>query len=155
MNKTKNIRRFARGIAVAVVAVLCSQTASAHHSFGKFDMAKLTTLTGTVRGWAWTNPHTWLTLVVKKPNGTTEEWSLVGSSPNMMSRWGWKAADVKVGDKIVIDVHPGRDGTHIGALKNVFLTGGKVLSDPAGSSGQDLAGGPAKVPSKPEGTPYK
>jgi hypothetical protein len=153
----QNLRNKTRkwSLAILAFAAVCGQSASAHHSFAKFDMAKLTTLTGTVQEWTWANPHTWLKIVVKKANGKTEQWALVGSSPNMMSRWGWKAAYIKAGDRIVIDVFPGRDGTAIGAMRNLFLSNGKVLVDPAGSSGQALAGGPGKVPTKPQGTPYK
>ena len=141
--------------ALAALAGLWSPAADAHHSFGKFDMSRLTTLTGTVREWTWANPHTWLMLVVKRANGTTEQWALVGSSPNMMSRWGWNAADIKAGDKVVVDVHPGLDGKPIGAIQAVFLAKGKVLVDPAGSTGQALAGGPGKLPTKPQGQPYQ
>ena len=154
-NTTRNRARLI-GLVLAAMVTMHLPTASAHHSFGKFDMMALTTLKGTVRDWRWVNPHTCLTLEVEKADGTTETWELVGSSPNMMARWGWKAADVKVGDKVSIDVHRGRDGAHIGALKSIFLPDGKVLTDPAGSNGQDLAGaGPAAPPSKPEGELYK
>lgn len=142
-------------IALAGLATVISSPVGAHHSFSKFDMARLTTLIGTVKEFTWANPHTWIIVTVKRANGATEQWSLVGSSPNMMSRWGWNAADIKAGDKIVVDVHPGRDGTAIGAIQNVFLAKGKVLVDPAGSTGQALAGGPGKVPTKPQGLPYK
>jgi hypothetical protein len=142
-------------LALVVLALTWEPTAQAHHSFGKFDMARTLTLTGTVREWTWANPHTWLILVVRKANGTTEQWSLVGSSPNMMSRWGWNAADVKPGDKLSVDIHPGRDGTTIGAMQTLFLANGKVLADPAGSTGQALAGGPGQLPKKPQGQPYK
>jgi len=141
--------------AIIALAALWAPTAQAHHSFGKFDMAKVLTLSGTVREWTWANPHTWVVVIVKKADGTTEQWALVGSSPNMMSRWGWNANDIKVGDKLVIDIHPGRDGQAIGALQSIFLPNGKVLVDPAGSTGQALAGGPSHVPTKPQGQPYK
>ena len=141
--------------AIITLAALWAPVADAHHSFGKFNMAKLITLTATVREWTWANPHTWVIVLVKKADGTTEQWALVGSSPNMMSRWGWKANDIKVGDKLMIDVHPGLDGQPIGALQTIFLANGKVLVDPAGSTGQALAGGPSHVPTKPQGQPYK
>jgi hypothetical protein len=154
-NKTRNQLRLV-GLALAAAAALYVPAAIAHHSFGKFEMMKLTTLNGTVRDWKWANPHTWLTVAVVKADGSTEDWALVGSSPNMMARWGWNATDIRVGDKISVDIHAGRDGEHIGAIKNVFLTGGKVLVDPAGSNGQELAGsGPTTPPSKPEGELYK
>lgn len=143
-------------ILVAVIAAICcSSAAYAHHSFALFDRDKLTTLNGTVREWKWANPHTWLTVVVRKANGADEEWALVGSSPNMMSRWGWNAADIKTGDKVLVDIHPARDGRMIGQLQTVFLSGGKVLADPAGKAGEALAGGPANLPTKPQGELYK
>jgi hypothetical protein len=144
-----------KSLVVAIAAVCSSTAAYAHHSFALFDRTKLTTLSGTVREWKWANPHTWLMVVVGKANGTTEDWSLVGSSPNMMIRWGWNAADVKVGDKLMIDIYPAIDGQHIGSLKTVFLSNGKVLVDPAGQPGQALASGPTNVPAKPQGKPYK
>jgi len=142
-------------LVLLLAALCCSSIVSAHHSFAIFDRDKLTTLNGTVREWKWVNPHTWLTVVVKKANGTEEEWALVGSSPNMMSRWGWNAADIKVGDKLMVDVHPARDGRPIGQIQTVFLTGGKSLGDPAGQNGESLAGGPSNVPTKPKGELYK
>jgi hypothetical protein len=129
--------------------------AQAHHSFAQFDMSKMSTLTGTVKDWKFGNPHTWLIMEVIKADGTTEEWSLVGSSPNMMIRWGWNAADVKTGAKVTVDVRPARDGQHNGALQNLFLPDGKVLMDPGGRPGKDLAAGPSGAPTKPQGEVYK
>ena len=144
-----------KSLAFVVAAFCCGSVALAHHSFALFDRSKLTTLSGTVREWKWANPHTWLTVVVRKADGTDEEWALVGSSPNMMSRWGWNAADIKTGDKVLVDTHPARDGKTIGELHTVFLAGGKVLADPGGQTGEALAGGPANLPSKPQGELYK
>jgi hypothetical protein len=144
-----------KSLVIVIVAFCCTSIAFAHHSFALFDRSKVTTLSGTVREWKWANPHTWLTVVIRKANGADEEWALVGSSPNMMSRWGWNAADITVGDKVMVDIYPARDGKTIGALKTVFLPGGKVLADPAGAPGEALASGPTKLPTKPEGVLYK
>jgi hypothetical protein len=140
---------------VVIVAFCCGSVAYAHHSFALFDRSKLTTLSGAVREWKWANPHTWLTVVVRKANGADEEWALVGSSPNMMSRWGWNAADIKVGDKVLVDIHPARDGKPMGQIQTIFLSGGKVLGDPGGQTGEALAGGPTDLPTKPQGELYK
>jgi len=139
---------------VAVVA-LFSAVASAHHSFALFDMSKMITLSGTVREWAWGNPHAQLAVEVVKADGKTEQWALVGSSPNMMVRWGWNASDISSGDKVQVDVFPARDGRHIGAIHAIFLANGKSLVDPAGQPGKALASGPETVPTKPQGVPYK
>jgi len=73
----------------------------------------------------------------------------------MMSRWVWNAADIKAGDKVMVDIHRARDGRTIGELHTVFLPGGKVLGDPGGQSGEALAGGPTDLPTKPQGELYK
>ena len=146
-----NLKMQFRSLVVAIAALGCCSVVNAHHSFAVFDREKLTTLTGTVREWKWANPHTWLTVVIRKADGTDEEWALVGSSPNMMSRWGWNAADIKVGDKVTVDVHPARDGRTIGQIQTTFLTDGKILGDPGGQTGENLAGGPTGLPTKPQG----
>ena len=143
-----------KSLIVAAAAFCLASAAYAHHSFALFDRTKVVTLNGTVKDWKWANPHSWLMVVVRKPDGTDEEWALVGSSPNMMGRWGWNASDIAVGDKVQVDILPARDGKPIGALKTVFLAGGKVLADPAGASGEALASGPTHLPTKPEGVPY-
>ena len=144
-----------KSLVLMSAAIFFSAVAFAHHSFALFDHSKLTALSGTVKEWKWANPHTWLTVTIQKANGADEEWALVGSSPNMMSRWGWNAADIKVGDKVMIDIYPARDGRPIGQLNTIFLADGKVLADPGGRSGEALAGGPANLPTKPQGVPYK
>lgn len=153
-NHTRDRRSIWR-LLILAAAMLWYPLAEAHHSFALFDLSKLTTLNGTVREWTWANPHTWLIVDVVKADGATEQWALVASSPNMMSRWGWNAADLHVGDKVSVDVHPARDGQHIGSLQTLFLPQGKVLVDPAGQSGKALAAGPTNVPAKPQGELYK
>ena len=41
-----------------------------------FDGSKRMTLSGTVREFQWSNPHSYIQLVVKSPDGTEQEWSL-------------------------------------------------------------------------------
>ena len=149
------MRRLA--LVMGFAALCCGSVAFAHHSFALFDRTQLTTLSGTVREWKWANPHTWLTVTVRKADGTDEDWALVGSSPNMMIRWGWRYADIKIGDKLTIDTHPARDGSPQGSVFAVYLADGRVLADPMGRrvSGDDLAKGPPPVPSKPTGEPYR
>ena len=138
------------GLTTAGVAV-------AHHSFAAFDMQRTIALSGTVKEFAWVNPHSWIYVIATRADGTTEEWGLECSSPNMMIRWGWNRSDVKAGDKITIDMHPNREGRHVGSVFAVYLANGRVLADPMGRrvSGDDLATGPPSLPEKPTGTPYR
>ena len=112
--------------AVAAVS-LAGAPAFAHHSFAMFDNQKNTTLEGTVKEFQWTNPHSWIQLMVKDPaTGKDVEWSIEGGSPNGLSRGGWKRTSLKPGDKAVVVIHPLKDGTNGGSLVTVSVGGVQI-----------------------------
>ena len=115
-------------LALAGVAAvtLASAPALAHHSFAMFDNQKNVTLDGTVKEFQWTNPHSWIQLVVKDASGKEIEWSIEGGSPNGLSRSGWKRTSLKAGDKAVAVIHPLKDGTNGGSLVTVTVNGVQV-----------------------------
>ena len=74
----------------------------AHHSPAMFDFSKQLTLTGTVRAFQWTNPHSYIQLVVEPSDGTgtKQEWSLeMGANVYLYER-GWRPSTVKAGDTL-------------------------------------------------------
>jgi len=51
--------------------------ASAHHAFAaEYDAKKHVILKGTVTKMEWINPHAWIHIDVKKPDGGLEEWMI-------------------------------------------------------------------------------
>ena len=115
-------------LALAGVAMvsLASAPAFAHHSFAMFDNQKNVTLEGTVKEFQWTNPHSWIQLVVKDASGKEVEYSIEGGSPNGLSRSGWKRTSLKPGDKAVAIIHPLKDGTNGGSLVTVTVNGQQI-----------------------------
>jgi hypothetical protein len=111
------------GALAALATVLGAAPALAHHSFAMFDNAKEVTLTGTVKEFQWTNPHSWVQLVVKDASGKDVEWSLEGGSPNGLARRGWSRTSMKPGDKAVIVIHPLKSGDNGGSLMRVTVNG--------------------------------
>ena len=107
-------------------ALIGSGPATAHHSFAMFDNAKEVTLDGTIREFQWTNPHTWVQLLVSE-NGQQVEYSIEGSSPNGLARKGWTRNSLKPGDKIKLVMHPLKDGTKGGSYVRATLPDGTVL----------------------------
>lgn len=112
--------------------------AAAHHSFAMFAGDKTITLTGTVKEFEWTNPHSWLHVTVKTNSGMPEEWAFEMGSPSMMASRGWKADSVKVGETVTVTAHPLKDtAAHGGSEMAVKLPSGAVLGSsypaPAGS----------------------
>jgi len=115
-------------LALAGVAAvsLAAAPAFAHHSFAMFDSTKNTTLEGTIKEFQWTNPHSWVQIVVKDASGKDVEYSIEGGSPNGLARSGWKRTSLKPGDKAVLVMHPLKDGTAGGSLVTVSVNGVKV-----------------------------
>ena len=53
----------------ALLLLATTLPAFAHHSYAEFDTDKKLTLEGTVKEFQWTNPHSWLLVMVPKPGG--------------------------------------------------------------------------------------
>ena len=103
--------------------LLLSGQAQAHHAFSMFDTQKELTLDGVVKEFQWTNPHSWVELLVKDGAGKEVEWSIEGSSPNNLARFGWKRTSIKPGDHVLAVIHPLKDGTVGGSLVKITVKG--------------------------------
>jgi hypothetical protein len=106
---------------------LCSG-AIAHHSAAMFDKTKELTLAGTVKDFRFTNPHTWIYLVVVDPEGADQLWELEGGSVSHMVRNGWTSKSLAPGDKITIKVYQRKDGTTAGEFHDVVTADGRELN---------------------------
>ena len=70
----------------------------AHHAFAaEFDANKPIKLEGTVTKMEWINPHAWLHIDVKKPDGKVESWMIEGGTPNTLLRRGITRDSIKIG----------------------------------------------------------
>ena len=74
--------------AVVLMAASAATSALAHHSYAAFDRTKTVTITGTVAEVEWTNPHTWVFLMVTGADGKSERWAVEGDPPGGMARAG-------------------------------------------------------------------
>jgi len=110
-------------IVIGSVLALSVGTAFAHHSFAMFDNAKEQTLEGTVKDFQWTNPHIWIQVNVKGADGKVTEWSIEGGSPNGLKRSGWSKKSMNAGDKVVMKIHPLKDGTSGGSFMSATVNG--------------------------------
>jgi hypothetical protein len=111
-----------------------SATASAHHAFAaEFDSKKPVKFTGTVTKMLWVNPHAWIYLDVKQPDGTVEEWMIEAGTPNTLLRRGFTKESLQPGTEIIVDGFQAKDGARRANGRDVTLPNGKVLF--IGSSG--------------------
>src|SRR5712672_165364 len=65
----------------SVAFVANSGAVLAHHSFAMFDQENPVELSGTVKEFKFTSPHTFILLQVNGPDGAPVVWNLEGASP--------------------------------------------------------------------------
>src|SRR5215213_6337362 len=118
----------------SAVLVFSSAAASAHHSFAaEFDSNKPIQLRGTVVKVEWINPHTWIHIDVKEPDGTTTRWMIEGGTPNTLLRRGLTKTSVPEGTEIMVDGYRAKNGTNRANGRDVTFPDGRKLF--MGSSG--------------------
>jgi hypothetical protein len=91
-------------------AALLTGPAVAHHSAVMFDDAKEITVSGTVKEFQYTNPHSWLLVDVKNDDGTVTTWGFEAEGPSTLTRAGIRKSDFAPGTAITITGNPMRDG---------------------------------------------
>jgi len=118
-----------KAVALSAAAVTALVTpAPAHHSFAMFDADKTVTLQGTVKEFEWTNPHSWLHIMVRdEATGQQGVWALELSSPARLKRMGMSADSVKPGDAVSVTFHPLKDGARGGQFLQAVLPDGKQI----------------------------
>ena len=75
-----------------------------------FDDKKEVTLTGVVKEFQYTNPHSWLLVDVKGPDGKVTTWGFEAEGPSTLQRAGIRKSDFAPGTTVTITGHPMRDG---------------------------------------------
>jgi hypothetical protein len=119
---------------LASTALAWPFAAHAHHSPAMFDGSKQLTLTGTVRVFEWTNPHSYIQLIVKPESGPEQEWSLEMGANVYLYNLGWRPSTVKAGETLTVTIVPLRSGAPGGLLIEAKKADGRAL---AGSAAGD------------------
>ncbi len=112
--------------ALVIGSLALAAPAAAHHSYAMFDRDKDLALAGAVKEWRWTNPHTFMVLIVPKAGGPDAEWRIEGQSTEVLRLKGWNRDMVKVGDKVTVHIKPLKNGTNGGQLAGVTAADGQV-----------------------------
>ena len=113
---------------VIALLMLGAASARAHHAFAaEFDINRPVQIMGTITNVEWINPHAWIHVAVKKPDGTVENWAIETGTPNTLLRRGLKKADLPTGIQIKVSGYQAKDGSPRANGSNVSLPDGRSL----------------------------
>ena len=99
-------------VGLGLLMVLAAEPVWTHHAFSaEFDAKKHMKFTGTITRMEWVNPHVWIHVDVKKPDGTVENWAVEGGTPSALYRRGLTKANLPLGTEIVVEGYGAKDGS--------------------------------------------
>ena len=108
--------------------LLATAAAWAHHAFAaEFDINKPVKLTGTVTAMEWINPHAWIHIDVKGPDGKVTSWMVEGGSPNILLRRGFSKKSLEEGTVITVEGYQAKSGDARANGANITFKDGKRL----------------------------
>lgn len=130
MNAKLAVAAAGLGLVIAGGAV----SLSAHHAFSaEFDSNKPVRFKGVVTKMEWINPHVWLHMDVKTPDGKVEPWAIEAGSPNALFRRGFARNSLLPGTVVVISGYQAKDNSHRANGRDLTFEDGHKLF--MGSSG--------------------
>lgn len=101
-------------------------TAGAHHSASMFDPAKLIEVTGVVKEFQYTNPHSWLLVDVTSEDGSVTTWGFEAEGPSTLMRAGIRMSNLPPGTEITIRGNPMKDGRPAAAWVDATVNGERI-----------------------------
>jgi hypothetical protein len=115
-------------VPVAMAIISLAPPVRAHHSFAaEYDADKPVTLTGSVTKMAWINPHSWIYIDVKKPDGTVENWAVEAGPPGTLIRAGFTKESLVAGTVIKVNGFRAKDGALRANGRDITLPDGRLL----------------------------
>ena len=127
--------RIKLAVVIAIAGLLLKAApVFAHHAFAaEFDAKKPVKLRGTVTRMEWINPHAWIHVDVKDPDGKVVSWMIEAGTPNTLFRRGFTKDSLAKGTEILIDGYQSKDGSNKANGRDITFPDGRKLF--LGSSG--------------------
>ncbi len=107
----------------ALMLGLSSLPAVAHHSAAMFDDTRLVEVSGVVKEFQYTNPHSWLIIDVTNDDGSVTTWGFEAEGPSSLMRAGIRRSDLPAGTPITIRGNPMKDGRPAAAWVDAVVNG--------------------------------
>lgn len=126
---------------VSCALLLAAIRASAHHAFAaEFDSDRPVKVRGTITKIEWVNPHAWLYVDVKSPDGKVVNWHFELGPPNALFRLGWKKDAIPVGTEVEITGFRAKSMEAVANGRSIILPDGRELFSGGSGPGSEGAG---------------
>jgi Family of unknown function (DUF6152) len=100
----------------------------AHHAFtSEFDANQPVKLRGTVTKIELVNPHSWIHIDVKDPDGKVTSWAIEGGTPNTLFRLGINKNSLPIGAELLVDGYRAKDGSNKANGRDITFADGKKI----------------------------
>jgi len=113
--------------AIITASLGLAVSVAAHHSGAGFNSDKVIELTGTIKEFQFTNPHTWIQMFVEGDKGARVEWSIEWGSPNSLGRQGIRPSTFPPGAKVTVRLRPMVNGAPAGGFVGAKFPDGKTV----------------------------
>jgi len=106
-------------MAASISTFMMSTAAIAHHGTANYNTDNQVTVKGTVTDFEFNNPHVLIYMQGKDDSGKIVKWEGELTSPNHLSRAGWKKDTIKPGDVISFTGHTGTSTENFGWVQEL------------------------------------
>lgn len=125
----KSVQNLVLAVLAVSVSLLALRPAVAHHSGAGFNTAEVREITGTIKEFQFTNPHTWIQVLVTNAQGQQEEWSIEWRSPNSLARSGVRPSTFPPGAEVTMQINPMSNGSPGGGFVGAKFSDGTTVGD--------------------------
>jgi DNA/RNA endonuclease YhcR with UshA esterase domain len=92
-----------------------------------YDMTGMVTVSGVVKEFQYTNPHSWLIVTITNEDGTTTDWAFEAEAPSTMMRGRIGRNAFPVGEAVTVSGRPMRDGRPAASWVETTMSDGTVV----------------------------
>ena len=117
-----------RRMTVFAAALPLAAPVSAHHSDAGIDLESVITIEGTVKEFAWRNPHVYV-IVETVQSGEPVDWQLRMGTVATSTRRGWTQDSLSPGDQVRVRANLMTDGRPYGILRSLDKEGLSVIQE--------------------------
>jgi Family of unknown function (DUF6152) len=108
-NRGEFMKRIDSALVCLSLLFLTAVPARAHHSAAAYDTQKEIKVTGTVKVYTFKNPHVYMTVAVRKADGSTNTVEVEAGAASVLNPLGFNKESVKVGEVVTITGNPARN----------------------------------------------